>query len=264
MKYTAGFIGCGNMGGALVRAAAKAVGGDKIAVCDHNENKVTLLCSECGTVKLEFEDIFNECKFVFLGMKPQKIEESLADHINLINNSKSTIVTMAAATELFFFYHYLGITRPLIRIMPNTPCAVGSGMIQYSCTEDVDESTENEFKDLLAFAGKLDKLKEGMIDAASAVSGCGPAFAFIFAEALADAGVECGLPRDKALLYASQMLKGSAELLLLGENPGKLKDNVCSPGGTTIAGVHALEESGFRAAVMNAVVASYKRTLELK
>lgn len=116
----------------------------------------------------------------------------------------------------------------------------------------------------MADAGLLDRLPEQLIDAGSAVSGCGPAFAFIFAEALADAGVECGLPRDKALKYASQMLKGSAELLLKNGNPGALKDNVCSPGGTTIAGVHALEDSGFRAAAMNAVVAAYKRTLELK
>jgi pyrroline-5-carboxylate reductase len=86
----------------------------------------------------------------------------------------------------------------------------------------------------------------------------------MFAEALADAGVECGLPRDKAILYAAQMLKGSAELLLKEKSPASLKDKVCSPGGTTIAGVHALEDGAFRSAVMNAVTAAYKRTLELK
>ena len=103
-----------------------------------------------------------------------------------------------------------------------------------------------------------------MIDAGSAVSGCGPAFTYIFIEALADAGVECGLPRDTALLCAAQMVKGSAEMVINEGHPAVLKDKVCSPGGTTIAGVHALEESGFRAAAMNAVVAAYKRTLELK
>lgn len=264
MKYKAGFIGCGNMGGALARAAAKSIGGSNVAVCDHNYDKVALLCSECGVTALDFENVWCECEFVFLGIKPQKMESSLIEHIDLINKSNCVIVTMAAGMEIFYFEHHLGISRPIIRIMPNTPCSIGSGMIQYTCAESVDESKEKQFCEILACAGVLDKIGEPMIDAASAVSGCGPAFAYIFAEALADAGVECGLPRAKALLYAAQMLKGSAELLLAQGNPGKLKDNVCSPGGTTIAGVHALEESGFRAAAMNAVTAAYRRTLELK
>ncbi|MGM9642251.1 MAG: pyrroline-5-carboxylate reductase [Eubacteriales bacterium] len=264
MKYKAGFIGCGNMGGALARAAARSVGGSSIAVCDHNYDKVALLCSECGTTALDFESIWSECDFVFLGMKPQKIKSSLDAHIELINKSNCVIVTMAAGTEISFYERYLGINRPIIRIMPNTPCSIGSGMIQYACSEDVSEDNEKCFCEIMTCAGVLDKISEGLIDAASAVSGCGPAFAFIFAEALADAGVECGLPREKALLYAAQMLKGSAELILANGNPGKLKDSVCSPGGTTIAGVHALEESAFRAAAMNAVTAAYRRTLELK
>ena len=148
--------------------------------------------------------------------------------------------------------------------MPNTPCSVGSGMILYSCNKSITGELEDAFLDVMKNAGVLDKISENLIDAASTVSGCGPAFAFIFAEALADAGVECGLPRDKAILYASQMLKGSAELILQKGSPATLKDNVCSPGGTTIAGVHALESSGFREAAMNAVVSAYQRTLELK
>ena len=171
---------------------------------------------------------------------------------------------MAAGLEIAYYEEVLGITRPIIRIMPNTPCSVGSGMILYAFNDLVKISDVESFKLFMANAGLLDRLPEKLIDAGSAVSGCGPAYAFIFAEALADAGVECGLPRDKALKYAAQMLKGSAELLLQNGNPGALKDNVCSPGGTTIAGVHALEDSGFRAAAMNAVVAAYKRTLELK
>ncbi len=264
MKYKAGFIGCGNMGGALARAASKAIGGEKIALCDTNKIKVSLLCSECGCASIDIDNVFYKCDFVFLGLKPQILEIALSDHIDSINRSDSVVITMAAGKEIFYFENHLGITRPIIRIMPNTPSSVGSGMIQYTCNSAVTESIEADFLQIMSCAGILDKLDERLIDAASAVSGCGPAFAFIFAEALADAGVECGLPRDKAILYASQMLKGSAELLLEDSNPGKLKDNVCSPGGTTIAGVHALEESGFRAAAMNAVTSAYKRTLELK
>ena len=264
MRYKAGFIGCGNMGGALARAAISAVGGENIAVCDNDKSKTALLCSEFGATELSFEEIIDSCDFVFLGIKPQMMEGAVAPYVEKINSSSAVIVTMAAALEIFYFENFLGITRPIIRIMPNMPCSVGSGMILYDCNDLVNDKNEKDFLLILERAGKLDKLKEDLIDAGSAVSGCGPAFAFIFAEALADAGVQCGLPRDKAQLYAAQMLKGSAELLLQGENPAVLKDKVCSPGGTTIAGVHALESNSFRAAAMDAVTAAYKRTLELK
>ena len=120
------------------------------------------------------------------------------------------------------------------------------------------------FCDALSGAGLLDEIPEKLIDAGSAVAGCGPAFVCLFAEALADGGVACGLPRDKALTYAAQMLKGTAKLILeSGEHPGKLKDAVCSPGGSTIAGVRALEQGNFRGSTMDAVDAAFYRTKEL-
>lgn len=264
MKYKAGFIGCGNMGGALARAAASAVGGKNIAVCDYDKSKTSLLCNEFGTVELSFDEIITSCKFIFLGVKPQVMQNALAPYVELINNSDAIIVTMAAALQISYFEKNIGILRPIIRIMPNMPASVGAGMILYDANNLVTDQTIDEFLEIMSKAGMLDKLPEHLIDAGSAVSGCGPAFAFMFAEALADAGVECGLPRDKAILYAAQMLKGSAELLLCEGNPGVLKDRVCSPGGTTIAGVHALENGAFRASAMNAVTSAYKRTLELK
>ncbi len=264
MKFKAGFIGCGNMGGALARAAAGAIGGENVAVCDNDSSKTTLLCSEFNTTKLTIEEIFSSCKFVFLGVKPQAMKDALSPYIELINNSKAVIVTMAAALEISYFENQLRISRPIIRIMPNMPASVGQGMILYDANSLVTQENITEFLEIMSHSGKLDKLPEHLIDAGSAVSGCGPAFAFMFAEALADAGVECGLPRDKAIMYAAQMLKGSAELLLNEPSPATLKDKVCSPGGTTIAGVHALENGAYRSAVMNAVTSAYKRTLELK
>ena len=125
--------------------------------------------------------------------------------------------------------------------------------------EDIDG-----FLDSMKFAGLLDRIDEDKIDAASCVSGCGPAFVFMFCEALADGAVECGLPRDKALLYAAQTLTGAAQMLIkTGEHPGKLKDAVCSPAGSTIEGVKALESGAFRATTMDAVRKAYIRTLEL-
>ena len=154
---------------------------------------------------------------------------------------------------------------PIIRIMPNTPVAVGEGMILYDANEWVTSEMLDAFSHALSKAGRLDRLPEGSIDAASALSGCGPAFVYLFSESLADGAVECGLSREKANLYAAQTLYGAAKLLLeSGKHPGELKDAVCSPGGTTIAGVHALEEGSFRAATMSAVNAAYQKTLKLK
>ena len=136
-------------------------------------------------------------------------------------------------------------------------------MIQY-CSSHVTAEEEAEFCKLMAPAGRLDPVPESLIDAASCVSGCGPAWVYQFIEALADGGVACGLPRAKAQEYAAQMVLGSAKLVLeSGKHPGELKDAVCSPGGSTIQGVRVLEERGFRGAVTDAVLAAYDKTKEM-
>ena len=156
-----------------------------------------------------------------------------------------------------------GSGYPIIRMMPNTPVALGDGMIQY-CSDDVEPEKMAEWLTAMAPAGRLDAVPESLIDAASAVSGCGPAWAYQFIEALADGGVAAGLPRAKAQEYAAQMVLGSAKLVLeSGQHPGALKDAVCSPGGSTIQGVRVLEEHGLRGAVMDAVLAAYDKTKEM-
>ena len=149
---------------------------------------------------------------------------------------------------------------PVVRIMPNTPVSVGAGLVLYTPGEGLTKEQESQLTAALAHAGQVDKLPEPLLDAASAVAGCGPAFACQFLEALADGGVACGLPREKAYRYGAQMLLGTASLLLAtGSHPGQLKDAVCSPGGTTIQGVRVLEEHGLRAAVMDAVLAAFEK-----
>ena len=153
--------------------------------------------------------------------------------------SEGIFVSMLAGVSLEKLALLLGADKKIIRIMPNTPCAVGQGLILYAANEH-------------------------LIDAASAVSGCGPAYAYLFIEALADGGVKNGLPRAKAQRYAAQMLLGSAEMALrTGRHPGQLKDEVCSPGGSTIAGVAALERSGLRSACIEAVDAAVEKTKQL-
>jgi len=141
---------------------------------------------------------------------------------------------------------------------------VGAGMILYTASNLVTEEELAFFLDAMASAGTLDQLDEHLIDAGSAVAGAGPAFLSMFIEGLADGGVAVGLPRQKALLYAAQMAEGTAKLMLTtGQHPGVMKDAVCSPGGSTIAGVRALEQGGLRAAAMEAVIAATARNKEL-
>ena len=173
------------------------------------------------------------------------------------------LVTMAAGLSMARIRELAGGNYPIIRIMPNTPAAVGAGMVQY-CSLDVSDADLQEFLTAMAPAGLLDTIDEKLIDAASCVSGCGPAWAYQFIEALADGGVAAGLPRAKAQMYAAQMLLGSARLVLeSGQHPGALKDAVCSPGGSTIQGVRVLEERAFRGAVTDAVLAAYDKTREM-
>ena len=152
---------------------------------------------------------------------------------------------------------------PVICLMPNTPVAVGAGVVEYYGL-GATEAELDAFQALLAPAGLVDRIDPGQLNAASAVSGCGPAFCALFIEALADGAVACGLPRAKALAYAAQMVEGTARLMReTDSHPGVLKDGVCSPGGTTIQGVRTLEERGFRSAAMEAVIAAYDKTVSL-
>lgn len=267
MKYTFGFIGCGNMGSALVSAVAKGNKDAAIALADYDKSKVDILCGKYSAVSSTAKEIAAEAKYIFLGVKPQMLGD-LFDEIREELKSRTdgfVLVSMAAGIEIFTLERMAELDCAIIRIMPNTPVAVGKGVILYCSNENTSKEDVDFFVASLNNAGFVDEIPENKIDAASAVSGCGPAFVYMFAEALADGAVECGLPRDKALKYAALTLEGAARKMLeSAEHPGALKDAVCSPGGTTIAGVHALEKNGFRNAAMDAVVSAYKRTLELK
>lgn len=256
------------MGGALAGAVAKTVSGNELLFCDASLEKAQMLASTFGAeATADATRVAAECSYIFLGVKPQGFDglfEGIAPILGA-RTDRFVLISMAAGVSISCVEALAGCACPIIRIMPNTPVSVGEGMILYANNKQVTDEELAVFTNALEAAGCLDAIAEEKIDAASALSGCGPAFVYLLAEALADAGVECGLARDKALLYASQTLKGAAELLLTTKkHPGELKDAVCSPGGTTIAGVHALEDCGFRAAAMNAVTAAYERTLELK
>ncbi len=263
---TIGFIGTGNMGGALARAAAKEKD-NRVLLFNRTQSKAETLAGEIGAQALALEQLVQEADFLFLGVKPQMLP-GLAKTLSPLLQARASrfvLVTMAAGTSIEKLLGLLGGDWPVIRIMPNTPASIGQGMILYTPGPGVTEAEETGFLTAMGAAGRFLKLEERLMDAGSSVSGCGPAFADLFIEALADGGVACGLPRKQALEMAAQMLLGSAALCLeSGKHPGVLKDAVCSPGGTTIQGVRVLEERGFRAAVMDAVIAAYEKNFNLK
>lgn len=264
---TAGFIGCGNMGGALATAAAKSIEGKNIILSDYIKEKADALAEDLFAHSADNKLIAENCKFIFLGVKPQVIFDTIKEIAPVLKKRKDRyiVVSMAAGISIEAIENAFGFNVPVIRIMPNTPAMVGKGVILYSCDDEITYKEREEFEKIFKFAGITDKIDEKLIDAASALSGCGPAFVYLFIEALSDGGVLCGLPREKALMYAAETVKGAAEMVLKsGKHPGELKDNVCSPGGTTIEGVKALEMGAFRATTVNAVSKAYEKTLRLK
>lgn len=261
-----GFIGCGNMGGAVAKAAALTMDGKDLYLTGKSARRSEALAREIGANACDKETICRECAYIFLGVKPQNMAQVLAEMAPVLSarRDRFVLVTMAAGLEISRIRAMAGGDYPVIRIMPNLPVSVGEGVVLW-CADGVKEDETEAFKTMLARAGRLEAVEEKLIDAGSAVSGCGPAFACMFIEALADAGVSCGLRRDTAQALAEQMLLGTAKQLLeTGAHPGALKDAVCSPGGTTIAGVMALDEGAFRSDVQKAVLAAYEKTLKLK
>ena len=259
-----GFIGTGNMGGALVIAAAKTDA--QIFLCNRTPEKAEALAAQLGCKTATAQEISEFCDYIFLGVKPQMMGDLLSSLAPTLKERTTpfVLVSMAAGLTMDTLRQMAGGDYPIIRIMPNTPVAVGSGVILYDATENISTDDINGFCTAMARAGFVDRLPEKLMDAGSAVSGCGPAFVSMFLEAMADGGVACGLPRQKALQYAAHTLLGTAQLLLeTGKHPGQLKDEVCSPGGSTIQGVKALEDGSLRSTVISAILAAHTRNQQL-
>ena len=259
-----GFIGIGNMGGAIATAMAKVAAPEEILVAAKHPERAAAFAKTIGCEAVNNGTVAERAKFVILGVKPQFMGEVLGELREILRLRRDVVlVTMAAGLTMANIEAMAGGRFPVIRIMPNTPAKIGKGVILYDANERVKEADLQEFLAAMAPAGMLDRLPEKLIDVGSALAGSGPAYVSMFMEALADGAVACGLPRDKALRYAAQTLIGTAELMLqTGKHPGELKDAVCSPGGSTIVGVGTLEKGGMRSAVMEAVIATYRKNLE--
>ena len=265
-----GFIGTGNMGGALAEAACRALSPAEVILVNRTPEKADALARKLGCVAaLSNEAAVRSATYLFLGVKPQ-MYGALAQELTPILRScheagqDKVLVSMAAGLTLDTLkalYSEVGYDIPILRIMPNTCVAIGRGVIGL-CGEG--EAHLRAVERILSEAGCVERLPESLMDQFTSVAGCGPAFVYPFIEALADGGVMTGLPREQALRYAAQTVLGAAAMVLeTGEHPGALKDAVCSPGGSTIAGVAALEQEGLRSSAIEAVLASFRRNREL-
>ncbi len=270
-QYTIGFIGTGNMGSALVRAACKGIGPQQVVVTNHTPAKAQALAKEVGCqVVLTNEEVARQSKFIMLGVKPHILPEVLRQIAPVVKEcmdqgEEKVLVSMAAGVTMESMYQHLGLSQrvPMLRIMPNTPAAIGKGMtlIHPECCKP---ELVDEFETIMAQSGRFDRIGENLADAAGAASGCVPAFAYLFMEGLADGAVMAGVPRQKAMTYVAQAVLGAASLVLeSGQHPGALKDAVCSPGGSTIVGVSKLEEGGLRSACIQAVAGSAEKNKQL-
>jgi pyrroline-5-carboxylate reductase len=265
MRCKFGFIGAGNMGGTLLLSVAQKLGGDNVMATDHHIEKLQNAVDVYGVFATDAKNLALNCDYIVMGVKPQvmaKAFDEIKEELSI--NKDAVIISMAAGLSIADIDALAGGNRAVIRIMPNTPCAVSEGVILYTANSLVTDKQLKDFISAFTLAGMLDKIDEQKMDAGMALSGCGPAFVYMFAEALADSAVLCGLSREKAVAYTAKVLIGAGAMIQEYGHIADLKDAVCSPGGTTIEGVHALEQGGLRGVVMDAVKRAYDRSKQLK
>jgi pyrroline-5-carboxylate reductase len=260
-----------------MKGAAKIAGANNVFFTDADRPKAEALAKSLGAmVYASNTEAAGKGDYIFLAVKPQVLAAVLEEIAPVIRGrcaagKAPVLVSMAAGWSIAKIQAIIAgppasvVPQPaVVRIMPNTPALISKGVIVMAPSPEVPAQKAAELEKLLGAAGLVDRLEEKSLDAVTGLSGSGPAFVYLFIEALADGGVKAGLPRDKALRYAAGTVLGSAAMVLeTGKHPGELKDMVTSPAGTTIAGVAALEKGCFRGTVMEAVVAAWRRSTEL-
>lgn len=261
-----GFIGMGNMGYAILCGLLKQYTPEEMVFTDIDVSRAEQVEKETGVRYVPSNaECASRAKYLVLAIKPQYYD-SVLKNINNIVKPDNIVISIAPGITIDSLKGKLGNDRRIVRAMPNTPALLGEGMTGVSYEEE--RYTDEEKRTITRFFrsfGKMERVEERLMDAVGSLSGCSPAYIYILIEAMADGGVKYGLPRKKAYEMAAQTVLGSAKMVLeTGMHPGELKDMVCSPGGTTIAGVSALEEYGFRNAVLKAIDASYEKTLKIK
>ena len=260
-----GFIGGGRMAEALISGvlAAKLYEPEKIRVADPDVRRQDHLKQQYGIqVCLANGEVVGASDVVMLAVKPQVIADVLRGVGQGV--SHQLVVSVAAGVPIRRIQELLDPQASIVRAMPNTPAMVGAGMTALAVGPGVGAEAVTAVRQIFESVGKVVQIEERLMDAVTGLSGSGPAYIFLTIEALADGGVKMGLPRETASVLAAQTVLGAARMVLeSGQHPARLKDQVASPGGTTIAGLHRLEQGGLRAVLMDAVEAATKRSQEL-
>lgn len=245
-------IGTGAMGGAIMRAVCNKFDPNNITVSNRTLEKGKSFANETGCRFADNnKDCIKDAKYIFIAVKPAFLSDLFTEIKNDIP-SDAVIISMAAGVKIEKLESFA--KARYVRIMPNVPAQIAKGMTALSCNDNINSEELSDITEILETAGKVEQVPEKLMDCVTGVSGSGPAFVFMFIEAMADAAVRCGMPRKQAYTYAAQTVMGSAELVLeTGKHPGELKDMVCSPAGTTIDAVVELEKLGFRNSVIQAM-----------
>ena len=255
-------IGTGAMGGAIMRAICKKYDVKNIKITDKNVELGKAFANETGATFVSTNKEVLDADYIFLAVKPQFLSDVFAEIAGNIPTN-AVVISMAAGVKLEKLENWAPKAR-FVRMMPNVCAQIGQAMIAITYNENIKAEEAATVKEILSSAGKVEQVPEKLMDCVTAVSGSGPAFVFMFIEAMADAAVRCGMPRCQAYTYAAQTVYGSAGMVLeTGKHPAVLKDMVCSPAGTTIEGVAALEKDGLRNAVIDAVTAAYNKSVSL-
>jgi pyrroline-5-carboxylate reductase len=261
-----GLIGCGKMGGALLRGVEKTLGKNDLSVglSDVVPAAVDALIHQlkCSTFAGTPEQVAAESDVVILAVKPSDME-GLCDALAKVKGGR-LYLSIAAGLKLADLQKWLGARQRIIRSMPNTPALVGVGAAAFSRGAKATDEDAALAKTILGAVGTVDVVSEKLLDAVTGLSGSGPAYVYTIIEALADGGVLMGLPRATAVQLAAQTVAGAAKMVLeTGKHPAVLRDEVTSPGGTTIAGLEQLEIHGLRKALLQAVRKATERSIEL-
>lgn len=253
------------MGQALIRGliASGAFSPRDITATDADKNRLASFGEETRVDTAGNVEAVSQSTIILLAVKPAVVLDVL-DEINDYISEEQMVISIAAGVTIRQIESKLRAGIPVIRAMPNTPCMVKAGAIAFCRGTSASDHDVERAQSILSAVGKAIEVPERLMDAVTGLSGSGPAYVFVFIEAMADAGVLAGLPRKEALLLAAETVFGAAKMVIdTGEHPSRLKDAVTSPGGTTIAGLAALERASFRSAVLNAVEAAVDRSREL-
>lgn len=254
-----GLIGTGNMGKAVLTAVSAALPCAEFYLANRTEEKAEAFSKRIGNAKVvKSKDIATECDTIFLAVKPQNLEEVMDEIAGIIRGRKDRVlvISMIAGYSAAEVQSLTGSSQPVIFMMPNTPVSIGSGVILYNSVGTTDDE-EKSFEEAMSCAGYVHKCDEKHIGPAGSLTGCGPALVYMLIGSLADSAVHEGIPRDKAVEYASLMVLGSAKMVYeSGREPETLKNEVCSPAGTTIQMVRKLEETGFRASIFESMLSA--------